>query len=63
MGRIKKVLTSGDPSVRYPRTPGSQAMETMTRGCSRSGLVILFIITGVLAAIQFRATRALEDIN
>lgn len=25
--------------------------------------VILFIITGVLAAIQFRATRALEDIN
>ena len=25
--------------------------------------VILFIITGLLAAIQFRATKALEDIN
>jgi arabinogalactan oligomer/maltooligosaccharide transport system permease protein len=25
--------------------------------------VILFILTGVLAAIQFRATRALEDVN
>ena len=25
--------------------------------------VVLFVITGVLAAIQFRATRALEDVN
>ena len=25
--------------------------------------VVLFILTGVIAALQFRATRALEDVN
>ena len=25
--------------------------------------VILFVITGVIAALQFRATRSLEDVN
>ena len=25
--------------------------------------VVLFVITGVLAALQFRATKALEDVN
>ena len=25
--------------------------------------VVLFVLTGVIAAIQFRATKALEDVN
>ncbi len=35
----------------------------MQIGFASAVSVVLFVITGVMAALQFRATRSLEDVN
>ena len=69
-----ELLTGGGPFAHGGDIRGgtdiliSMIYRTAFRGQSEYGFasavsVVLFIITGILAAIQFRATRALEDIN
>ncbi len=47
-------------SYTYRLAFGSSAQQI---GFASAISVILFVLTGVLAAVQFRATRALEDVN
>ena len=41
-----------------PSAPAAQQI-----GFASAVSVVLFILTGVIAALQFRATRSLEDVN
>ncbi len=70
-----QLLTEGGPfSAANPTAGGTDILISYTYrlafgtaaqqiGFASAISVILFILTGVLAAIQFRGTRALEDVN
>ena len=69
------LLTEGGPfSPDNPTAGGTDILISYTYrlafgaggaqiGFAAAVSVVLFFITGIIAAIQFRATRALEDVN
>ena len=69
------LLTEGGPFTPDNPTGGGTDILISYTSASRSAAggaqigfasavsVVLFILTGVIAAIQFRATKALEDVN
>ena len=67
------LLTEGGPFTPEPRRrhrhpdqlhpPASCSAPGAQIGFASAVSVVLFVLTGVIAAIQFRATRALEDVN